>query len=103
MHRPPAHATLHSHPLNNSSATCTARILLGCWHATLLLYYCRELSPPDVPGAPTSPWHVLACVDTRTVCIPEVHHVGELAGARGAFIVMDYLRLGGAVDQAVTW
>ncbi|KAI8466455.1 MAG: Fructosamine kinase-domain-containing protein [Monoraphidium minutum] len=40
-----------------------------------------------------------AMYDTATVRIPNVHHVGVLANGRGAFIVMEYLRLGGATDQ----
>jgi len=38
--------------------------------------------------------------DTHTVRVPNVYHVGLLPGSRGAFIVMDYLNLQGAGDQA---
>ncbi|GBF92654.1 hypothetical protein Rsub_05023 [Raphidocelis subcapitata] len=36
---------------------------------------------------------------TRSVRVPEVFHVGTLAAGRGAFIVMEALRLGGSPDQ----
>ncbi|KIZ07941.1 hypothetical protein MNEG_0014 [Monoraphidium neglectum] len=41
-----------------------------------------------------------AMFDTNTVRIPDVHHVGLLPDARGAFIVMEYLRLEGGGSQA---